>query len=35
MAKVSRFEDLKVWKDAIQIGLKIYQLIENDQLIRD
>ncbi|TFV93283.1 four helix bundle protein [Algoriphagus kandeliae] len=35
MAKVDRFEDLKVWKDAIQIGLKIYQLVENDHLIRD
>lgn len=35
MAKVDRFEDLKVWKDAIQIGLKIYQLVENDQLVRD
>ncbi|WP_026955654.1 four helix bundle protein [Algoriphagus vanfongensis] len=35
MAKYERFEDLKVWKDAIQIGLKIYQLVENDHLVRD
>ncbi|MBB6328736.1 four helix bundle protein [Algoriphagus iocasae] len=35
MAKVERFEDLKVWKDAIEIGLKIYELVETNLLAKD
>lgn len=35
MAKVDRFEDLNVWKHAIEIGLKIYQLVESNHLVRD
>jgi four helix bundle protein len=35
MAKVERFEDLKVWKHAIEIGLKIYELVETNLLAKD
>ncbi len=35
MAKVERFEDLPIWRHAIEIGLKIYQLVESDQVVRD
>jgi four helix bundle protein len=35
MAKVERFEDLKVWQHAIEIGLKIYQLVEQIQVSKD
>ncbi|EAZ80666.1 four helix bundle protein [Algoriphagus machipongonensis] len=35
MAKVDRFEDLNVWNHAIEIGLKIYQLVESNHLVRD
>ncbi len=35
MAKVERFEDLKVWQHAIEIGLKIYQLVDQIQVSKD
>ncbi len=35
MAKVERFEDLKVWIHAIEIGLKIYRLVETNHLVKD
>ncbi len=35
MAKVERFEDLQVWKHAVEIGLKIYQLVVQNQVSRD
>ncbi len=35
MAKVERFEDLKVWRHAIEIGLKIYRLVETNHLVKD
>jgi len=35
MAKVNRFEDLKVWQHAIEIGLKIYLLVETNSLFKD
>lgn len=35
MGKVERFEDLKVWKHAIEIGLKIYRLVETNHLVKD
>lgn len=35
MAKVERFEDLKVWQHAIEIGLKIYQLVDQFQVSKD
>ena len=35
MSKVERFEDLKVWRHAIEIGLKIYRLVETNHLVKD
>lgn len=35
MAKVERFEDLQVWKHAVEIGLKIYQLVDQNQVSKD
>lgn len=35
MAKVERFEDLKVWQHAIEIGVKIYVLVENTAISKD
>lgn len=35
MPKVERFEDLKVWNHAIEIGLKIYRLVETNHLVKD
>ncbi|OOG68592.1 four helix bundle protein [Algoriphagus sp. A40] len=35
MAKVDRFEDLKVWQHAIEIGLKIYHLVDQNQVSKD
>jgi four helix bundle protein len=35
MAKVERFEDLQVWRHAVEIGLKIYQLVDQNQVSKD
>ncbi len=35
MAKIERFEDLKIWKEAIEIGVKIYELSDLEPLCRD
>lgn len=40
MAKISAFEDLEVWKDAVKIGVEIYRLadlspLKNDYKSRD
>lgn len=35
MAKVERFEDLKVWQNAIEIGVKIYVLVESSAISKD
>lgn len=35
MAKVDRFEDLKVWQHAIEIGLKIYHLVDKTPVSKD
>lgn len=35
MAKVERFEDLKVWQHAIEIGVKIYVLVESSTISKD
>ena len=35
MGKVERFEDLNVWRHAIEIGLKIYRLVETNHLVKD
>ena len=35
MAKVERFEDLKVWQKATQIAIEIYKISETDKLKND
>lgn len=35
MAKIERFEDLEIWKDAIDIGVMIYKLCESGKLKND
>lgn len=35
MAKYERFEDLPVWQHAIEVGLKIYQLVDSEKLMKD
>lgn len=40
MAKISAFEDLEVWKEAVRIGVEIYRLadlspLKNDYKSRD
>ncbi|MCE7055702.1 four helix bundle protein [Algoriphagus sp. AGSA1] len=35
MAKYERFEDLPVWRHAIKIGVRIYQLAESERLAKD
>lgn len=35
MAKYERFEDLPIWQHAIEIGVRIYKLVETEQLLKD
>lgn len=35
MAKIEKFEDLDVWKEAVSIGVEIYNLISSGQLAKD
>ncbi len=35
MAKIERFEDLEIWKDAIRIGVQIYKITEEGKLQKD
>lgn len=35
MAKIERFEDLEIWKDAIRIGVQIYKITEEGRLRKD
>jgi four helix bundle protein len=35
MARIERFEDLEIWRESIQIGVKIYKLCENSLLKND
>lgn len=35
MAKYERFEDLPVWQHAIEIGVRIYELIDSEKVLRD
>ena len=35
MAKYERFEDLPIWQHAIEIGIRIYQLADTEQLFKD
>ncbi len=35
MAKIERFEDLDLWKEATAIGVEIYKLTSSGKLMRD
>ncbi|MDE0559294.1 four helix bundle protein [Algoriphagus sp. NF] len=35
MAKYERFEDLPIWQHALEIGVRIYKLVETEQLLKD
>ena len=35
MAKIERFEDLEVWKEAVSIGVQIYNLTSSGNLAKD
>ena len=35
MAKYDRFEDLPVWQHAIEIGIRIYALVDSEKLLKD
>ena len=35
MARIERFEDLTVWKAAVQIGVEIYKLTSKGPLSKD
>ena len=35
MAKITRFEDLDIWKEAVRVGVRIYKLSETGKLRRD
>ena len=35
MAKIERFEDLEIWKEAVAIGVDTYNLTSNRKLERD
>ncbi|GAB3646241.1 four helix bundle protein [Echinicola sediminis] len=35
MAKVERFEDLKIWQESIQLGVRIYALADKAPLAKD
>lgn len=35
MAKVDRFEDLKIWQQAVQVAVDVYQISETDKLKND
>ena len=35
MAKIERFEDLDLWKDAVKMGVLIYKITEEGKMARD
>ncbi|GAB2484274.1 four helix bundle protein [Algoriphagus taiwanensis] len=35
MAKYERFEDLPVWQHAIEIGVRIYELVDSEKVLKD
>ena len=35
MAKIERFEDLELWKEAVKMGVSIYKLTEEGKMARD
>ena len=35
MAKIKRFEDLEVWKEAVKMGVSIYKITEEGKMAKD
>ena len=35
MAKIERFEDLDLWKDAVKMGVSIYKVTEEGKMAKD
>lgn len=35
MTKINQFEDLEIWKEAIRIGVQIYEITEAGKLQKD
>ncbi|HEX6891518.1 MAG TPA: four helix bundle protein [Chryseolinea sp.] len=35
MARIKRFEDLEVWKEAVKMGVSIYKVTEEGKMARD
>jgi len=35
MAKIERFEDLDLWKDAVKMGVSIYKMSEEGKMAKD
>jgi four helix bundle protein len=35
MAKITRFEDMDIWKEAVRVGVRIYKLSETGKLKND
>ena len=35
MAKIQRFEDLDLWKDAVKMGVSIYKVTEEGKMAKD
>jgi hypothetical protein len=35
MSKITRFEDMQLWKDAVDIGVDVYRLTSRGKLKRD
>ena len=35
MAKYERFEDLPVWQHAIEIGIRIYEMVDSEKMVKD
>jgi len=35
MAKIERFEDLDLWKDAVKMGVLIYKVTEEGKMAKD
>lgn len=35
MAKIKRFEDLEVWKEAVKMGVSVYKVTEEGKIAKD
>ena len=35
MAKIKRFEDMEIWKEAVKMGVSIYKVTEEGKMAKD